>query len=429
MSGQAYLLLVFVCALWLGVRAATQPALHDFDEHSHLLTVAQVRQFGGMPPASLAQDLIFSRERNEVTYHHFQPTPYLVMAGLTSMARTEPSTAGVLGIGRALSALLALSAVTAAGIAVRNLQRSGSDWRAPAVVTAGMSLMPAVHSLGASVTASTWALSAVALTTVATTWAVRRNWSPWSSMAVAAAAAFTLAVRASAYPILLLIPLAMIESRLSALEIARKLVAITALSLAVNGWWIIRSILVNDDWLGASVHVHAHVEGGYLETVREAVLWREVSLDPWPIWSLLTSTDWLWLTLSRILSRGLWLHRIEWVDPVTIALWIGMVVAPTSAVLIHRLSRAKESRRSFIYLMLLGGLIMTSVSLYSAANLSAQLGWFAHIRDTFIVSLPVVVALAVLADERQDTLRDICFLSGIGFACAANAGFVLLMLP
>ena len=50
------------------------------------------------------------------------------------------------------------------------------------------------------------------------------------------------------------------------------------------------------------------------------------------------------------------------------------------------------------------------------------------LRDTFIASIPLVVAVAALADLRQDRLRTVFFGSGLAFAAAANAGFMLAVL-
>ena len=62
-------------------------------------------------------------------------------------------------------------------------------------------------------------------------------------------------------------------------------------------------------------------------------------------------------------------------------------------------------------------------------TLSAQVGWYAYLRDMFILSLPLAVAIAALAAARPDRLRTVCFTGGLTFAAAANAGFVLAVLP
>ena len=215
MSGRAYLLVVIVCAAWLGARAATQPAGFDFDERAHLGTIAEMREFSGLAPAHLFPEIIVNPRTVEPRFHMFPPLPYLVVAGATAAAQTDPTSAGVLGVARALSALMALLAVVSVGLAVRNLQQPGSTWSVPALVTVGLALTPGLHSMGASVTVSTWALAAVGMTCAATAWAVRRDWSLGATAAVAGAAAFTVAARASAYPVLLLIPLAILASRVT----------------------------------------------------------------------------------------------------------------------------------------------------------------------------------------------------------------------
>ena len=75
------------------------------------------------------------------------------------------------------------------------------------------------------------------------------------------------------------------------------------------------------------------------------------------------------------------------------------------------------------------GVLMPAVGFGLNLSLSAHVGWFASLRDTFILSIPLVIAIAALADLRQDRLRSICFGSGLVFAAAANAGFMLGVLP
>ena len=422
MSGRAYLLLVIVCAAWLGARAATQPAGFDFDEPAHLRTVAQVREFGGLAPAELLPDIVFDLRRGGVTYHHLQPLPYLVMAGAAAVAQTDPTPAGVLGISRAFAAFMALAAVVGAGLAVRNLQPSASTWSAPAVVTAGLALMPAVHSMGASVTASTWAYAAVGLTTAASTWAMRRIWSRGSTLAVVGAVAFVVAVRTSAYPVLLLVPSAMLAARLNIQAAALRLGAIATAVLLVNGWWLVRSALVTGEFLGTGIHVEAHLDGGYLETIRESTLWRQAAAATWPEWDLLTMSQWLWVGLSRMLARK------TWIDPLTLILWSVMVLIPAAAVVIARVSRDRQVTMPLLAFAA-ASLVMPAVSFGLALSLSARLGWYAYLRDVFILSIPLVVVVAVLADLRHDRLRTLCFGSGLAFAAAANIGFMLAVLP
>ena len=74
-------------------------------------------------------------------------------------------------------------------------------------------------------------------------------------------------------------------------------------------------------------------------------------------------------------------------------------------------------------------LVVPAVSFGLALSLSARLGWYAYLRDMFILSIPLVVAVAVLADLRLDRFRTLCFGSGLAFAAAANAGFMLGVLP
>ena len=333
MSGRAYLLLVIVCAAWLGARAATQPAGFDFDERAHLLTVVQIREFGGLPGAEHFPEIIRpdTYESNQATYHAFPPLPYLLMAGATSVLNAEPSVTGVLGVSRVFSALMAIVAIVTVGLAVRNLQPAGSTWSAPAVVTFGFALMPSLHSMGASVTASIWALAAVGLTVASTAWAVRSNWSYGPTIAVAGSAAFVVAARANAYPVLLLVPLAIFVTRLSLRSAVLRLVVVTAVALLVNGWWLVRNALVTGDVLGTGTYIQVHVDSQYFgSVVREGTHWSHASSAPWPAWSLLTSTDWLWVVLSRMLVR------VTWIDPLTIGLWLAMVLVPAVAVFVTR---------------------------------------------------------------------------------------------
>ena len=421
MSGRWFLVVAALCAVYLAVRAATQPVYFDFDESAHLRTVAHIRQFNGLPPAELFPDILFDRQRLQPAYHHFSPLPYLLVAGATAVTQTDPTPMGILRISRAFSAILAVIVVVSAGIAVRNLQPPGSTWSAPALVTAGLTLMPSLHSMGASMTASIWAFAGVGLATVATTWAVRRNWSLGSTLAVMGAAAFVVATRASAYPVLLLIPVAMLTARLSPRAAASRLSLITAFALAVNGWWLIRNSLVTGDLLGTGIHVQVHIDGGYFTLIRESGLWRRAALAVWPEWTLLTSSDWLWTGLSRMLVRK------TWIDPLTLGLWFSMVLVPSAAVLIARTRRDRAAATPTL-LFAAAGIVMSAVSFGLILSLSARLGWFTYLRDMFIVSIPLIAAVAALADLRQDRLRTVFFGSGLAFAAAANAGFMLAVL-
>ena len=176
MTRRGYLFTLLLCTVWLGARAATQPPGFDFDEQAHLGTIAEMRQFGGLAPADAFPDIIVNPRTVEPRFHMFPPLPYLAVTGATAVVQTDPTKDGVLGIGRAFAALMALIAVLSIGLAVRNLQ-PGSTWSVPALATLGLALTPGVHSMGASVTASTWALAAVGMTCAATSWAVRRDWS------------------------------------------------------------------------------------------------------------------------------------------------------------------------------------------------------------------------------------------------------------
>ena len=98
----------------------------------------------------------------------FPPLPYLAGGRCHGRRSDRPDFGWRSGLARALSALMALLAVVSVGLAVRNLQQPGSTWSVPAVATVGLALMPGLHSMGASVTASTWALAAVGLTCAAT---------------------------------------------------------------------------------------------------------------------------------------------------------------------------------------------------------------------------------------------------------------------
>ena len=436
MSGRAYLVVAALCVAYLGARAATQPASFDFDASAHLGTIAQVRQFGGLAPAERFPEIVFDLPRG-VTYHHLPPLPYLLMAGVTGLGQTEPTAAGVLGVARAFSALFAVVTVLSAGVAARNLHRAGIErrsgvgggsgreddgsWTAAAVVTAGLTLMPSLHAMGASATTNTWAFASVGLTTAATTWAMRRGWSRGATIALAACAAFVVAVRPTAYPVLLLIPLAMLAAGLSPRAAAPRLGVIAAAALAMNSWWLIRQGLVTGDPLGTVIHVQQHLDGSYLGTIRESTLWPRADA-PWPQWTLVTSSDWLWVALSRMLLRQ------TWIDPLTLALWAVLALAPAVVVVAARI-RGERAAWAAAWPFVVGGLAAAASAFAAAVTLSAQVGWYAYLRDMFILSLPLAVAIAALAAARPDRLRTICFTGGLTFAAAANAGFVLAVLP
>ena len=435
MSGRVYLLVAALCAAYLGARAATQPANFDFDESAHLGTIADVRQFGGLAPAERFPEIVFDLPRG-VTYHHLPPLPYLLMAGITALGQTEPTGAGVLGVARAFSALFAVVTVLGAGVAARNLHQAGIErrsgigessggesdglWTAAAVVTAGLTLMPSLHAMGAAATTNTWAFASVGLTTAAATWAMRGGWSRGATIALAACAAFVVAVRPTAYPVLLLIPLAMLAAGLSPRAAAPRLGVIAAVALVVNSWWLIRQGLVTGDPLGTVIHVQQHLDGNYLGTIRESTLWTRADA-PWPQWTLVTSSDWLWVALSRMLVRQ------TWIDPLTLALWAILALAPAVVVVAARI-RGERAAWAAAWPFVIGGLAAAASAFAAAVTLSAQVGWYAYLRDMFILALPLVVAIAALAAARPDRLRTVCFTAGLSFAAAANAGYLLVVL-
>lgn len=448
MTRRAYIFLVVVCAIWLGARAVTQPAGFDFDEPAHVGTVIEVRGFAGLAPADRFPEIIVNPRTVEPRFHMFPPLPYLVMAAATVVAQADqqevatvdfhritgqsigdaasidPVATTVLLVSRALSALMALIAVTSVGLAVRNLQRPEATWTVPAAVTVGMALMPGVHSLGASVTASTWALAAVGLTCATTAWAVRSDWSPRSTTAVVIAAVFVVAARASAYPVLLLVPLAMFASRLTLRASVLRLAVIGLAVVAANGWWVVRNMLVNGDPLGANIYLSTVADVAACRIARESPVWCGAATGPWPAWTLLTSTDIFWVYLSRMLVRR------TWIDTLTIMLWIGMVVVPALLVIADRIRRSSSrSNGSFALLMAASGAGMAVLAFVLAVALAGEIGWYIYSRDTFIALIPLVVAVAVLADLRHDRLRILGLGSGLAFAAAANAGFMLAVLP
>ena len=360
MTRRAYIFLVVVCAIWFGARAVTQWAGFDFDEPAHVGTVMEVREFAGLAPADRFPEIIVNPQTVEPRFHMFPPLPYLVMAAATVVAQTDQQEVAsvdfhgihgksiadaasidsvattVLLVSRALSSLMALVAVTSVGLAVRNLQRPESTWTVPAVVTVGMALMPGVHSLAASVTASTWALAAVGLTCATTAWAVRSNWSLQSTTAVVIAAVFVVAARASAYPVLLLVPLAMLSSRLTLRASVLRMGAIGLAIGAANGWWIVRNMLVNGDPLGANIYLSTVADVAICRIARESPVWCGAATGPWPAWTLLTSTEIFWVYLSRMLVRR------TWIDSLTIVLWISMVVVPALLVIADRVRRGSR---------------------------------------------------------------------------------------
>ena len=448
MSRRGYVLLVAVCALWLGVRAATQPAGFDYDEPAHVGTVTEVRAFGGLAPAHRFPEIIVNPQTLEARFHMFPPLPYLLMAAATAVAQadqsevaadrfeaihgegigdaaiTDPVATTVLLVSRAFSVLMALVAVTTAGLAARCLQRPGSNWSVPAAVTAGMALMPGVHSMGASVTASTWALAAVSATCAATAWAVRKDWSREATAAVVVASVFVVAARASAYPVLLLVPLAMAVSRLTLRASTLRLGLIAAAVVLANGWWIVRNVLVNGDPLGANIYLSTVADVAACDIARESQVWCAAATGPWPAWTLLTSTDLFWVYLSRMLVRR------TWIDTLTMVLWVGMVVLPAVVVVADRIwRRVRGTRDSFALLMAASGAGMAMLAFVLAVTLAGRIGWYIYSRDTFIALIPLVVAVAVIADLRHDRLRTLVFGSGLAFAAAANAGFMLAVLP
>ena len=128
----------------------------------------------------------------------------------------------------------------------------------------------------------------------------------------------------------------------------------------------------------------------------------------------MTSSDWLWVALSRMLVRQ------TWIDPLTLALWAVLGLAPAVVVVAARV-RGERAAWAAAWPCVVGGLTAAASAFAVAVTLSAQLGWYAYLRDMFILSLPLAVAIAALAAARPDRLRTICFTAGLSFAAAANA--------
>ena len=124
------------------------------------------------------------------------------------------------------------------------------------------------------------------------------------------------------------------------------------------------------------------------------------------------------------------LVRRTWIDTLTIALWIGMVVLPSVAVVVYRVRREVGGLlHSFPLLLAASGAGMGLLALALAVNLSARMGWSIYARDAFIALIPLLVAVVVLADRRHDRLRILCLGSALAFAAASNFGFMLAVLP
>ena len=231
-----------------------------------------------------------------------------------------------------------------------------------------------------------------------------------------------MAARASAYPVLLLVPLAMLAARLNPRAAGLRLGVIAVVVAAANAWWLIRSGLVTGDPLGASVYLATVSDAGHCVIARESSEWCRAASGPWPAWSLLTSTDLFWVYLSRMLVRK------TWIDPLTLGLWFSMVLVPAAAVVVARVRRDRAAVAPFLPFVAASGVVMPAIAFWLAVTLAAGMGWFIYARDTFIASIPLVVAVAALAAIRKDRLRTVFFGSGLAFAAAANAGFLLAVL-
>ena len=209
------------------------------------------------------------------------------------------------------------------GLSIRRLAPQSDGWTASTFATAGLVLMPGFHSAAASGSPESLMFLAIASLTGAVIHAMRRKWSLTATLLVGASAALLVSTRQVGYPTLILVPMALLGSRLGLRNTMVRLGTIASVTIGVNCWWMIRSYLLFGDPVGAAAHVEATRASGHSLSTRENELWTRSSSALFPEFTLLSSTPWFWVQESRMLLRTIW------IAPVALAGWIAAVILPT----------------------------------------------------------------------------------------------------
>ena len=135
---------------------------------------------------------------------------------------------------------------------------------------------------------------------------------------------------------------------------------------------------------GTCTSTVADVDSCRLRVIAKAQVWSRAATGPWPAWTLLTSTDWLWVALSRMLVRR------TWIDHSPLRSGSSWFWFPAVAFSSSRPGPRSPHGRSPRFLAALGGggvLERRLLAFVLAVNFSAQMGWFASTRATRSSSL------------------------------------------
>ena len=418
MSGRVFLAVVVGCWVFLLVRTTMQPAFSDFDESMHVQTVLDIRRLGGLPGPGHVPDILVM-QTGTPKFHDQPPLPYLLMAGVSALGTSGETRDQALPYTRAVSLTATMLMLLLAGLATRKLMPAGRDWTAASLVPLGLTLLPGIQAMAASSTAEAIAALAIAALTLATAHALRTGWTRWSIVWVGLASALLLSTRSPVYPFLLIGPAGLLASRLRPAYTAWAFAALTVLAILPNLWWWVRAYLVFGDFLGGATERTALMMR-WAPAAREMPLWVEAASGPVPALSLLLNSEWLWVHQSRMLLRQ------TWIEPVALALWIGVVVAPAGLlslrwlVLRGRLARGPAS-------VLLASAAATAVTLAGTVWLSASSGHMVVERYMFMGLIPLAVAVAAALGREQGRAWALSASAGIGFTAALTVRHLAML--
>ncbi len=418
MSGRVFLAVVAGCWLFLLVRTTVQPAFSDFDEYVHVQMVLDIRRLGGLPgPEHFPA--IQMMESGTPKFHDLPPLPYLLMAGVSALGTPARTHDQALPYTRAVSLSATMLMLLIAGLATRKLMPAGRDWTAASLVPLGLTLLPGIQAMAASSTAEAIAAMAIAALTLATAHAMRSGWTRWSIVWVGLASALLLSTRSTVYPFLLIGPAGLLASRLRPAQMAWAFPALAALAVLPNLWWWIRAYTIFGDFMGGAAE-RAALMRSLAASAREMPLWVEASSGPVPALSLLLNSEWLWVHQSRMLLRQ------TWVEPVALALWIGVVVAPAGLLSLRWLVRRGRLARGPAS-VLLASAAATAVTLAGTVWLSASSGHMAVERYVFMGLIPLAIAVAAAMGSEQGRAWALSASAAICFAAALTVRHLAML--
>lgn len=422
MGGKTYAIVLLACILFLGLRATAQLPDFDFDEPSHLQTVADIRKLGGLPSLDLFPEIVYSGPPADPAYHYLPPSPYLLLAGVSALAGAPPEPSGIRPVARILSFVAGVLTVALAGLAVRLLQRSDHGWGGAGIASAGLALMPGAHSMFASATADSFALLAIVAIVFVTGLGVTRNW-PWRvTLAVGLVAAALFATRTTAYPTLLLPIAAVLGARSSLQSRAARVLVLVGTVLAINAWWMVRGAFLFGDPVGGMSHARYMFSSGFAAQASEFPLWRSSAIGAIPEISLLLTSPWFWVEQSRLL-----LTARSWIAPAVLAFWYTLVVIPTTVFGVVWTVRNWRREPAMAALLAAAALAALGAFLFEL-RISAQFGAFAVGRYAFMNTVPLALVTTALLLRRGRTMESLVTLSGLIFAGALSAAYMATVL-